>query len=56
MFEQDLSDCSKPFCPRPVALQFAGHTQRRDRLRSRGHETADGLPVTVSGPAFQAPA
>src|SRR6185295_3634022 len=42
MVEQDLSDCSKPLCARPITLQFSGHAQPRDRLSPRGHETADG--------------
>jgi hypothetical protein len=37
----DLSDLTEMLGSRPVARQFAGHTQSRDRLRSRSHETAD---------------
>src|SRR6266852_823736 len=41
MVEQDLSDCSEPFCARPIALQFSGHTKPGDGLGPRGDNTAD---------------
>src|SRR5260370_32108513 len=41
MVEQDLSDCSEPFCARPIALQFSGHGEPCDRLAARGDDTAD---------------
>src|SRR5258708_29179265 len=41
MVEQDLSDCSEPFCARPIALQFSGHGEPCDRLGARGDDTAD---------------
>jgi hypothetical protein len=41
MVEQDLSDLSEPLCPRPIALQFAGHAKLSDRLGSSSYETAD---------------
>jgi len=41
MVEQDLDDCSKPFCTRPITLQFSRHAKPRDWLGPRSDETAD---------------
>ena len=47
MVEQDLSDCSEPFCARPITLQFSRHPKPRDRLGPRGHETNEDKAFAV---------
>src|SRR4029077_17252739 len=51
MVKQYLATCSEPFCARPVTLQLSSHGEPRDRLGSRGYDTADGHVMGFRGDA-----